>query len=246
VLEDGVSVSHTCNVVGHRAGTAVRAQIGLGADRQFTVLGGHEIHVLEEGIEELPDDAAGLGRHAQHFVVPIDVLTQKLHQLHVLLRHAITQIGERVLVQPHVIDGAGLQIRESRLGRANQIHDDEVDHATDDLVDQPAFAEPGIARNHRFVLPAKQTHLAQIAHADELCAQAVVDIVVVVGDLIGKVGDLRLEPRLAPVDESLAELAKLAGVAQRTVLENALAAFESQVQPGKLCIALFELIDYAQ
>ena len=69
---------------------------------------------------------------------------------------------------------------------------------------------------------------------------------IVVGDLVGEIGDLRLEPRLSAPDEALAQLAELAGVAQRAVLEDAFAAFEGEVEPGKLRVALLELIHHAQ
>ena len=69
---------------------------------------------------------------------------------------------------------------------------------------------------------------------------------VVVGDLVGQIGDLRLEAGLLALDESLAELAQLARVAQRAVLEDAFAAFEGEVEPAKLRVALLELVDHAQ
>ena len=69
---------------------------------------------------------------------------------------------------------------------------------------------------------------------------------VVVGDLVGEVGDLGLEPGLAALHEAFADLAKLARVAHRAMLEDAFAALECQVESGKLGVSFLELIDNPQ
>jgi hypothetical protein len=84
-------------------------------------------------------------------------------------------------------------------------------------------------RDYGIVLAAKHAYRAQRGKVEQLRADTVVNVVIVVGDLVGEVGDLRLEPGLAALDEALAELAELARVAQRAVLEYPLAAFEGQV-----------------
>ncbi len=68
---------------------------------------------------------------------------------------------------------------------------------------------------------------------DQAGAQAVVDVVVVVGDLVGEVRDLRLEARLPALEETLAQLAELARVVERAVLEDALARLKGEIQPGE-------------
>ena len=69
---------------------------------------------------------------------------------------------------------------------------------------------------------------------------------VVIGNFIGQIGELRLEARLLAVDEALPDIAEFAGLGQRAVLENALAALECEVQAREGGIALLELIDHAQ
>ncbi len=49
------------------------------------------------------------------------------------------------------------------------------------------------------VLAAEQAHLQQLGDFDHAGADAVVDVVVVVGDLVGEVGDLGFEAGLAGV-----------------------------------------------
>src|SRR5690606_8424030 len=86
----------------------------------------------------------------------------------------------------------------------------------------------------------------ELLQRQEPGAQAVVDIVVVVGDLVRDVRNLRLEPRLAPLDEAAAHVAELAGVAQRAVLQDAFPRLERKVQARERGVALLELVDDAQ
>ena len=69
---------------------------------------------------------------------------------------------------------------------------------------------------------------------------------IVVGDSVGDVGDLRLESRLGSLDKPAADIAKIPGVFDRAVFEDALAGFEHQVEPGKIGVLGFETIDNAQ
>ena len=77
-------------------------------------------------------------------------------------------------------------------------------------------------------------------------AQAVVDVVVVVGDLVGEIGHLCLERRLPPQQEALAQFAQRARVLLPAVLQDALARLEAQVQSVECRVALLEFVDDAQ
>ncbi len=59
-------------------------------------------------------------------------------------------------------------------------------------MDQPRCLDPGVARAHALEHRADQRHLAKVVDAEQAGAQAVVDVVVVVGDVVGQRGDLRL------------------------------------------------------
>ena len=69
---------------------------------------------------------------------------------------------------------------------------------------------------------------------------------IVVRDGIGEVRELRLESRLRAIEESFAHVAEQPRVLRGAVLEHAFAAFEREIEPGELGVALFELIDDAQ
>jgi hypothetical protein len=96
------------------------------------------------------------------------------------------------------------------------------------------------------VLPAEQTHVQQLGDFDHPGADAVIDIVVVIGDFIGQVGNLGFEAGLLPVEEPLADIAEFAGIAHRAMLEDSFAALERQVEAWKFGVAFFELIDHPQ
>ncbi len=81
---------------------------------------------------------------------------------------------------------------------------------------------------------------------DQPGADPVVHVVVVVGDGVGEVRELRLERRLPPLEEAQAELAELPRIGRGAVLEDALASLEREVEPRELRVALLELVHHAQ
>ena len=76
-------------------------------------------------------------------------------------------------------------------------------------------------------MPCDDADLFQLAKLDQARAQPIVDVVVVISDRIGEIGDLCFEARLAFVDEAFAEFAEFACVRQLAMLENAFARLES-------------------
>ena len=116
---------------------------------------------------------------------------------------------------------------QTRRRGIDQIRDQTIDHAAHDLVHQAAAGEPRIPVADLRVVLEEQRHLEQLLHADEPGADAVVHVVIVVGDLIGEIGELRLQPGLLAADEALAELAESQRVVVRAMLQYALAAFEA-------------------
>jgi len=95
-----------------------------------------------------------------------------------------------------------------------------VDHAPYDLVHQPSPAQLRIPLRHQLVLAAKNADLPQLVDRDQPRTDAVVHVVIIVCDLVGEVGELRLETRLSAREKALAEIAQLAGVCRRAVLQD--------------------------
>ena len=69
---------------------------------------------------------------------------------------------------------------------------------------------------------------------------------IVISDFIGEIGHLRFQRWLLAVDEALADLAELACVVERAVLQDSLARFEHQIQSIESAVALLEGVDHAQ
>jgi len=128
----------------------------------------------------------------------------------------------------------------------DEVDGDIVDHSPDGLVYELALLQRGVVLADRGVFALEQAHVGEAGHVDETRPQPVVDVVIVVGDLIGQVGNLRLETRLLASDEALPDLAELARLAQRAVLEDPLAAFERQIEPTEIRVAVLELVDHPQ
>ena len=66
---------------------------------------------------------------------------------------------------------------------------------------------------------------------------------IVVRDLIRDIRDLRLDGRLPPFEEALAERTEPPRIFPRTMLENAFARFKAEIEAVERAVVLFELID---
>src|SRR6266404_1762741 len=203
MLEDRVAIGHPGDVISDCASSAGGSVRGFRLQRRVAVLRRHETHVLEKCLEKLLHHPPRLRGHAQHLVVAVDVLAQERLELQVLLAAGVAQHRQRQRLRAHFIDRARLRPRELGLRGADEVDHDVVDHAPDGLVHQAALAKIRIERHDGVVLPPEHAHLAQRGQVQQLRADAIIHVVIVVGDFVGEIGDLRFEPRLAALDEAL-------------------------------------------
>ena len=98
------------------------------------------------------------------------------------------------------------------------------------------------AGNDRVVSLAKESHAAELLDAHQTRAQAVVDVVVVVGNLVHEIHELRFEGR------ALAGrvLGGSMGVALALVLDDPLAHLPGEVQAGEPRVPLLQHLEDAQ
>lgn len=104
----------------------------------------------------------------------------------------------------------------------------------------------GITARHLGVVARENAHLLQLLQGDQPGAQPVVDVMIVVGHLVGQIGQLGLQRRLGAVEKALAHRPQLARMRGRAMLQDAFAGLEAQVQAVELGVALFQFVDHAQ
>ena len=133
----------------------------------------------------------------------------------------------------------------------NDVIDLGTEHATDGFVQHAAAGQGRVLAQHLGAVRLEQFDLVQLLQRQQAGANAVVDVVRVVGDLVGEVAQLRFQGRLGMVQKTMRHAAgidrlDLAGVDGRTVLEDALTRLEAQVEtvPGR--VALLQMVHHAQ
>ncbi len=127
----------------------------------------------------------------------------------------------------------------------DEVRNHGTHHAADHLEHEAAVVQRQIpvAIAHAPVLLPEQGLPAQLRKRDQSRTQAVVHVMVVVGNRVRDVRDLGLEPRLPAFEEPDTEFAEDGGISRRAVLQNTLPRFEHQIQAGKVGVTLFELVD---
>ena len=89
------------------------------------------------------------------------------------------------------------QQTKENAGRITQV-DQKADQLTDQFVHQAMLIEPRMARPYRADDPARQRHGGNVVERKQFGAQSIVDIVGVIGDVVGDGGDLGLNAGEAP------------------------------------------------
>ena len=123
-------------------------------------------------------------------------------------------------------------IGDTPRGFFDEVGNHATDHAAHGFVNRPAHGQRWVALNHGVVLLGEQAHLTELFDCDEFRAQAVVDVVVVVGDFIGDVGQLGLETRLALLDKTPSELAEFGGLLGAQCLRMPSRVSKVRLSPG--------------
>ncbi len=139
----------------------------------------------------------------------IEILAQEALELQVALARRLAQPNQGSTSLSYAVDALGSARVDGGLAGLDQIDDLPVDHAAYDLVDDASIREIRPLVHDLLVGLPEALNALEIGEIHEPCAQAVVHVVIVVGDLVGDVRDLRLESRLAAVQESLTQLAEL-------------------------------------
>jgi hypothetical protein len=149
-------------------------------------------------------------------------------------------------VQP--ADGIGgfrLRGRQPPASLGQQVLDHRADQGADGLVDQPSPLQAGIAPRQSGDHRPDQRQRFEVVEIEQPGAQSVVDIVVVVGDIVGQRGDLGLGTGERVEFEVVARVV-FPGPGRRVgdravVLHHAFEGFPGQIEPVELGIAMLEM-----
>ena len=174
------------------------------------------------------------------------MFAQECLQRMVQFARAVAESDQRSRMRPDLGDRPHPRCAEPRRRRIDQIGDQVIDHPPQNFINLPAARERRVLRLHFGVIVAEQRHRQQLLHGDEAGADAVLHVMIVVGDLIGEIRELRLESGLLAVDEAFAEFAEQNRIVVGAMLQNSLAAFEGEVQSVEVRVVILELIDHPQ
>src|SRR5262245_5130485 len=237
MLPDSVAVGYAGDVVGNRSGRAL-----AGASLEVR---GQELRLCQERAEQIGYDAARLGACAQHARMAIKVGVQKALELPALRQGARAEPYERRCAA-HGVDRSRGSAPDVFGAGADEVGHQGVDHAPYRFVYEPAAREPREFAQGRLHVAADDVHPDEALQLDEPGAQAVVDVVVVIGDLVGEVGDLRLERGPLLADEPLTDVPERARVLARAMLEYPFARLEGEIEPVERAVALLQQVHDAQ
>ena len=175
----------------------------------------------------------------------IEVLVQELLELLLLLLDAGTETDERRQIA-HVVDSTRLMLRDQCPAAFGQVGHERVDHAPDRFVNQAAVQKGRILGFDRIKMPREYPHRRQLLDRYQARTQSVVDVMIVVGDFVGQIGNLRFQRGPLFPDEAFADFPQLLRVFEGAVLQDSFTGLETQIQPFEGGIALLQHIDDTQ
>ena len=132
-------------------------------------------------------------------------------------------------------------------GLGQEVVDQRAHQCTDEFADEASEFELAIARADALHRLAGQRRAGEIVDREQFGAQAVVDIVVHIGDVVGQRQQPALPAKTSDVTSSGQRLSNEAigpasgGLQRAVVLHQTFECFPGQVQPVEIGIAVFEL-----
>ena len=193
MLLDGVGVGHSRDVIADHP----RPQKHVAFTEPRPVAPGRRqgLGLFEKQMEEIADNAARLAHHAVDAVMTIHSLEQKRTQRLLPRVDLLGEGGKRVIERPDLGDAG-----RGRPGRApgelrREIADPDPDQTPDRLGDQTRELQVGIILGHGGERLSRQRNVHQIRKGEKARPQSILDIMIVVGDIVGESGDLGLGAR---------------------------------------------------
>jgi hypothetical protein len=190
----GETVGHA----GDEVGDAARPRGLVGLLETLSPFVRQILRMRQEMAEQVAHHAFGRAHHAHHPRVAIHARKQEVLDGAVSSRHLGREARQRLARLAHRI-GRGRRVQGEAPGAfRDHILDHAVDQASDHLVHQTRLVDAGEAAAALVDDLPHQRDGGEILEVEQLGAQPVVDIVGIVGDVVGDGRDLRLEAGMAP------------------------------------------------
>ncbi|PHJ94047.1 hypothetical protein VF09_37190 [Nostoc linckia z9] len=182
-----ISVGHAGQIVADMAGLLAVVEARDVVDPEVAL---HQLRVGHIGIEEVCDDLGGSGTDAHDIGVAIDAAEQQLLDRLIGLGHLVREGGDRHRGRSDILDTLWLDLLQPVLRDANHILHHARDLPAHDLVGEPVSIEMGITVAHLLHQPGEEGHVFQHLEGEIARAQAVINVMGVVSDVIGNGRDL--------------------------------------------------------
>ena len=223
MLCEGEAIRHPRDVVRYPPGPALDAVLSLQHAGPPAGTLGEQAEVPVQRVEEAAYHALRLRGHALHLLVAVEVLSQETLHAQVPGAECMVETDEGERCGSDVLDAAGVCAGNPLATRVDEVGYLAVDHASHDLVDHPSQRKLGPASRHFRIGPGERLFLAEVLDRDQPGPQSIVQIMGIVGDFVGEVGDLRFQGGLSAAHEALPHIPEFSGVTWRAMLENAFA-----------------------
>ena len=156
------------------------------------MLGRQHLRVAAQGAEQLGDDSTRFVGHAGDQEVLVEVASQETLELLVFGGHLSAEADQRRSA-PDLVEGTHPGQTDLFGAGAGEISDERIDHTPDGFVDQAAIGDVRVTRLDVRQVTSEGAYFAQLLESEQARAQTVVDVVVVVRNLVGEIGQLRLQ-----------------------------------------------------
>src|SRR5690606_18540912 len=199
VKQPAVFLQRVC--IGHAGkeiGDAARPEALFGAIEPVAPALRHGARIGHVGVEQLAHDAICSGAFRHYRGVAVEVLVEKRLESLLVGGHAFRKCNHRLAGVVDVLDALRRERGEPLPGRDDHILDHHGDLAAHQLVAGPGGVEMRITGANARKNARRRWHVLEHVECEQAGAQAVVDVVGVIGDVVGDRGALRLDARMAP------------------------------------------------
>lgn len=233
---DGIAIGHAGDVI---TNGAVPAD-SLGA---FTGLFADFVRVFQKVMEQILEQLDGPEVGFVNFGIVIEVVVEVIAQFEIELAAGGAVLDDGKGVEADLVGGLELVLAEVFFGGMDDILDLAVDDAANDEIPAAFIGQIAVLMfDPEGGLVPDLAGGGEVLFVDQAGAEAVVEIVAVVGDFVGEIGDLGFEGGGFGVEPFPFTGVIVTG----EMFDETFAAFPSEIEAGEGGVFLFEFFDDTQ